>query len=208
MGPRCGPGTCGTLLHRRAARQSSMSGAPTKAGQRGVAGATRASRHRRRGAGSGAATRCGRAHSKPRPGGAPVAVGQTRSREAPSATWPRFGTRTRGSQSGADPRGRDPTAPGGGSRPRARASPAGVISSSRCWARYFKDDRGSRRRPRAAEGVVHRGPIARCAARAGRLSRGDTGTGGRGHGRQRARSPAPRAGLLMVPFSSAVSRSS
>ena len=32
-----------------------------------------------------------------------------------TATWPRFGARTRGSQSGADPRGRDPTAPGGGS---------------------------------------------------------------------------------------------
>jgi hypothetical protein len=61
--------------------------------------------------------------SGPQADGAPVAVGIARSRKAPTATWPRFGTRTRGSQSGADPRGRDPTRAGGRIRdPTSRAS--------------------------------------------------------------------------------------
>jgi hypothetical protein len=57
--------------------------------------------------------------------------------------------------------------------PRDTSEPGAPVSSSLRRRTRIRDCRGSRRRPRAAEGVVHRGPIARCAARACRLSRGD-----------------------------------
>jgi hypothetical protein len=112
MGPRCGPGTSGTLLHRRAARQPRMPGRPRRSFRARVDAPTPASRGRRRGAITCPASRCSRADSGSQTDGAPVAVRIARSRKAPPATWPRFGTRTRGSQSGADPRGRDPTRAG------------------------------------------------------------------------------------------------
>ena len=123
MGPRCGPGTSGTLLHRRAARQPRMPGRPMRPLRARVDAPTPASRGRRRGAIDCPASRCSRTDSGSRTDGAPVAVGIARSRKAPTATWPRFGTRTRGSQSGADPRGRDPTRAGRRIRdPTSRAS--------------------------------------------------------------------------------------
>jgi len=112
MGPRCGPGTSGTLLHRRAARQHRMPGRPRRSFRARVDAPTPASRGRQRGAINCPASRCSRTDSGPQADGAPVAVRIARSRKAPTATWPRFGTRTRGSQSGADPRGRDPTRAG------------------------------------------------------------------------------------------------
>ena len=110
-----------------------------------------------------------------------IAIWSRRSREAPTATRRRFGHRDQRSQSGADPRERQPTAPGGGKAGSigngpSRLPPAGPPSRAEarlvpCTA-HGLDGRGNRRKERAAEGVVLRGPTAQCATRVCRLSHG------------------------------------
>jgi len=168
MGPRGGPGTSGTLLHRRAARQPRTSGAIRR---------TSSDHRRRRGAdvpANSSATQlvagvrirkwqpvahrlhwrpvgAARLHPPPGLGSGPVFAGRNRGPIRGDATRPRREAEVRSEQTNE---------PGTYQAQSARRTRA-------------RDDRGSGRRPRAAEGVVHRGPIARCAARACRLPRGE-----------------------------------
>ena len=205
MGPRCGPGTCGTLLHRRAARQPLMFRGPGQGAQVVASSGPR----RRRGADGGTPplarqlvaaalilTRSSMARwllfepAEPR--------GSSRHLASVRDPYPRvaIGGRSEGTR---------PDRAGGGSDSRARTSPARSGQQlKRCRIRT-RDDRGSRRRPRAAEGVVHRGPIARCAARACRLSRGDVLGSGRS---RRARTASVDVEARVSGRSAAVSSAS
>ena len=138
-----------------------------------VGSSTRASRPRRGRVARGSPNPLNRAGGDARPGaGLAVAVRTSRSREAPSPPSAGQGLGARRSQSGADPRERDPAAQGGGNRSEYD------VEGDQCHGRGHRAAlprrwiRGDGRRPRAAEGVVHRGPITRGAARACRSSRG------------------------------------
>lgn len=113
------------------------------------------------------------------PSGPAIALGISRCREAPTATrrWSGFVPEV---AIGGRPEGRHRTAPGGG-RPHGIDRVPGRVTcsgesreSAELQLGPATEGRGNRQRPRAAEGVVHRGPTARCAACARCLPHGTT----------------------------------